>query len=205
VAVERPLDTNGLITGIVKTYYETGQLESTAELKDNRLQGVMKEFDINGKQMSEFIFENDSIIKSYSFENGIKIIPVTDDLELVAYKTGFYKYVDLNNYQILFQPIVIMKWKNISNVPFSKKMEIRGIFINNKTSEEWDTSHAYFQSSLDSPLQPGISRQTNVKSNTGYTSSWSIDEADISCDIYINDQFYKSIKIKNDYLTSNRI
>jgi hypothetical protein len=124
-------------------------------------------------------------------------------IKLVEYKTGYYEYKDVNALQVLYQPMIIMKWKNISNAPIEESVEVKGVFISK--GEEWGTDFSYLQSSSDAPLQPSIIRQCYINSNVGYTSVYSIYDSDISCQIYINDQLYQTFKIKNQHLTSNRI
>ena len=62
---------------------------------------------------------------------------IIDKLELVECKTGFYANYD-NNRGIISscQPIVIMKFKNISNEPLNEGIEIEGVFIDKKKGEE---------------------------------------------------------------------
>ena len=206
INAELPFDNNGLITGTVKYFYENGQLGATVEFKDNKENGLSKEYNDKGIQSKEIVFESGIKIKEYDFdESGKKIIPAIEKLELVEYKTGFYEYRDFNSYQLLYQPMVIMKWKNISTEPITEKIEMEAIFIDNKKEEEWSKASDYFQGYSDAPLQVGISRQSSLQSSVGYTSTYGIYNADISCQIIINKQLYKTIKIKNDFLTSNRI
>lgn len=205
IAAEYPYS-NGLINGIVKEYYDDGQLYSVTEFKDDKEIGARKEYRDNGVQQKEIVFENGEKIKEYDFdENGKKIIPAIERLELVKYETGFYEFKDFNSYQLLYQPMVIMKWKNISNEPLSEKIEMEAIFINNAKGEEWSKSSDYFQGYSDAPLQPGLARQSTLQSSVGFTSAYGIYNANISCQILINKQLYKTVKIKNDFLTSNRI
>jgi hypothetical protein len=206
IAAEYPYDANGLITGTVKYFYENGQLYATVEFKDNKKQGVAKEFREDGTQAKETIYDLGKKTKEYDFDDsGKKIIPAIERLELVKYETGFYEYKDFNSYQLLYQPMVIMKWKNISNEPLSEKIEMEAIFIDNSKGEEWSKSSDYFQGYSDAPLQPGLSRQSSLQSSVGFTSKYGIYNADISCQIFINKKLYKTVKIKNDFLTSNRI
>ncbi|MEI8270112.1 MAG: hypothetical protein WCG45_01970 [bacterium] len=206
IVVECPFDGNGLITGTVKYYYESGQLSGTAEFKDNKTNGTAKGYNKQGIQDNETIFEAGIKIKEYDFdENGKKIIPAIEKLELVEYKTGFYEYVNYNNNQILYQPILIMKWKNISSEPISKEIKMEALFIDNKNGEEWSQTSSYFQGYSDAPLQVGLSRQLSLQSSVGYKSAYGIENAEISCQIIINKLLYKTVKIQNVFLNSNII
>ena len=129
IGAEYPYDANGLIAGTVKYFYENGQVYSTVEFKDNKEQGISKEFREDGTQAKEIVFELGKKIKEYDFDdNGKKIIPAIERLELIKYETGFYEFKDFNSYQLLYQPMVIMKWKNISDEPLSEKIEVFPFF-----------------------------------------------------------------------------
>jgi len=119
-------------------------------------------------------------------------------LEEVECKTGFY-------ISDLCTPIVIIKWKNASSEPISGSIEVKGIFIDNKKGEELYTDTNFFRYSMDPPLQSGLSKQFSLKSGIGYTSVAILADADISCQIYVENELYKTIKIKNEELDSDRI
>ena len=121
-------------------------------------------------------------------------------LEQIECKTGFYIA-----YSSSCTPIVIMKWKNFSNSSISRTIMVKGVFIDNKKGEELSKWSHYFQSYSDAPLQSGLSRQFYLKSWVSYSSVKVLVDADISCQIYINDQLYKTIKIENKELYSDRI
>jgi len=204
INAELPFDNNGLITGIVKYFYENGQLAATVEFKSDKVNGLSKEYNGKGIQSKEIVFDKGVKVKEYDFDNnGKKIIPAIEKLELVKYRTGFYEHRDLVHYELLYQPMVIMKWKNISNEPLSESVTIEGIFISG--GEEWSKDTDYFQGYSDSPLQPNLARQTSIKSSVGYTSYYSVSNAKVTCQIFINQKLYKTIKISNKHLASNRI
>ena len=98
-----------------------------------------------------------------------------------------------------------MKFKNISDTPIdnSERVKITATFINK--DEEWSTNNTYLIGYSDSSLSPGISRQCYIRSSVGYTSYYSINQADISCQLSINDKPFKTIKIANEFRSSNRI
>lgn len=206
IGAEYPYDSNGQITGTSNVYYESGAVGETTEYKDGKKHGVSKKFDENGVQISEAIYENDIKIKEYEFDsNGQKIIPVIDKLELIEFKTGFYEEVDLFSTRVLYMPTIIMKLKNISDEPITESVYISATFIDNEKNEEFGEAVDLFNSSSYNPLQVGISRQSTLGSTVGYRSSWVIDEANISCQVYINEQLLKVVKIDNDLLLSNRL
>jgi antitoxin component YwqK of YwqJK toxin-antitoxin module len=205
ILAECQYDENGLVTGEIKYFFKNGKLSKTAEFKEDKQDGIAKEFDNSGDQVKEIIFEAGKKVKEYDFKNGEKIVPAIEKLELVQYKTGFYEYKNLTHNELLYQPMVIMKWKNVSNESLDETIKIEGIFIDNKKGEEWSKSLDYFQGYSDTPLQVGLSRQSSLQSSVGFTSYWGISGANISCQILINGQLYKTVKIKNEYLSSNRI
>jgi hypothetical protein len=206
ILTEVTYDNNGLESGTIKHYFENGQIAATIEYKNNKPNGISKIYNKSGIQTKEILFEDGTKVKEYEFdETGNKIIPAIEKLELIEYETGFYEYRDYNSYQLLYQPMVIMKWKNISSEQISEKIQMEAIFIDNEKGEEWSKASDYFQGYSDAPLQPGLSRQSSLQSSVGYTNAYGIYNADISCQIIINKQLYKTIKIKNDFLSSNRI
>ena len=143
-------------------------------------------------------------IKTYDFDkNGEKIIPDVEKLELLKYQTGFYRQVNYNREEVLYSPIVIMQWKNISDKPLTKSIELKCVFISG--TEEWSTNDTYLQTSYGAPLQSGLSRQVHLISSVGYTSPYGISRANVKCQIYINNQLYKTIRIQNKQLSSNRL
>lgn len=205
VANEFPYS-DGLINGTTKEYYDNGQLYAVTEYKDNKENGTRKEYKDNGIQLKEIVFESGTKIREYDFDkSGKKIIPAIERLDLVEYETGFYEYVNYNSNQVLYQPLVIMKWKNKSDQPIEEITQMEGIFINNSKNEEMDKAMDFFQGYSDPPLQPNLSRQCALQSSVGYTSAYGIYNADISCQIIINKQLFKTVKIKNEFLTTNRI
>lgn len=197
-------DENGLQTGTINFYSENGKLNEVAVFKNGKRNGISKRYFDNGNQAMEVQFENGLKIKEYIFdESGKKIIPAIDKLELVTYQTGFYEYTNMNSYQVLYQPMVIMKWKNISNEPVTETIEMEGVFISE--GEEWAKASNYFQIESEAPLQPQLSRQSVLQSSVGYKNYNGISNSIVSCQILINKQIYKTVKIKNDLLRSNRI
>ena len=203
---EYPYGDNGLTNGTVKIFHKNGKLGLISEYKNNKQNGVTKGYKDSGIQSKETIYEDGVKVKEYDFdESGEKIIPAIEKLELVEFKTGFYEYIDYNHNQILYQPMVIMKWKNKFDQAITQTIELEGVFIDNKKGEELSKASDYFQGYSDSPLQAGIARQSSLQSSVGYTNASGIYGADISCQILVNKQLFKTVNINNDFLTSNRI
>ena len=125
---------------------------------------------------------------------------ITDEIKLVEYKTGFYSD------GVQGSPIVIMKWKNGSDKSINDDFRIEGVFIDNKKGEELSRSSDYIQLRNDILLQPGLSKQLYFKCRYVYMNfvedGIKFARADVSCQIYINKQLYKTIKIENKELYS---
>lgn len=126
-----------------------------------------------------------------------------DKIKLVDYETGFIEYEDRNSATLLYMPIIIMKWKNISNAPLDDIVSMEALFI--KDGEELSSGWDNFQGSSDKPLQPGLSRQIHLQSSVGYTSRFAIYDKNISCQIYVNDELMDTYEIEGRYLLSNRL
>lgn len=195
---------NNQITG---TFYgKTGDKTYTMSMKDGKADGLYQVFDPSGKQVYEAVFEDGKPVKTYDFDsNGNKIIPIEEKLDLVAYKTGFYEYVNYNHNTIVYCPIVIMKFKNISDMPINddESVKITATFIEN--DEELASGNEYLIGYNDPPLSPGVSRQCSIMSTVGPTSYNSIYNANISCQLAINGKPYKTIKIANEIRPTNRM
>ena len=133
-------------------------------------------------------------------------IPVIQRLELMELRTGYYRSESPFSNQILFCPIVIMQWRNKSETPLDERVEIKAVFINKEKNEEWSNESTIFQysSGIGTPLSPGISRQVFVQSDVGYRNQWGLNE-NIECQLYINGTFFRTVKIENAVLHSNRI
>ncbi len=195
---------NGEIDSIARFFYSDGTIGKLENYKNGIKEGVAKEFREDGTQSKEIIYKEGKIINSYDYDsNGIKILPIIERLTLLEITTGFYEYKDLNSYQVLYQPIVLMRWKNNSDNALKEQITIDGVFISK--GEEWAKATDYFQGYSDSPLQPGLARQAVLQSSVGYTDYYSIGYANVSCQIFINDKLYKTVKIANKYVSSNRM
>lgn len=218
---------NGKIEGMYKAYYPTGEIKAVFNWRNNKIDGILEGYDMEGKLIAEMNYVNDTLngvakyynnglqtrevlyekgkeVKSYDFDsNGNKIIPVYECLELVKYESGFYEEVNNNSNQVLYVPMVILKLKNVSDKPLQDEIVITGIFTSN--GEEWSSDGYYFQKSWKTSLQSGLSRQISIPSSVGLKYVWGIPNAKVSCQLLINGDNYKTIKIENKLLESNRI
>ena len=98
-----------------------------------------------------------------------------------------------------------MKLVNKSSNPISEDINFKAVFIDEDKHEELATEKEYFQSRFDVPLQPNIARQLMLKSSVGATHTYSTETLKVSCIITLNDVPYKTVKIANKILYSNRI
>ena len=128
--------------------------------------------------------------------------PPVEGLELIDFKTGFIEYRNINNNELLYQPAVLLKLKNIRKEEFPENVRFLATFISN--GEEWATATANFRGPADTPLQPGIVRQLRLQCSVGYKSHLSVPKADVRCVIYADDKKFKEVKIDSRILPSNR-
>ncbi|MBI9069833.1 MAG: hypothetical protein JEZ09_21245 [Salinivirgaceae bacterium] len=192
---------NDLKHGEECEFYKNGTLKRRSHFVDNQMNGGVEYFNNGGKQSLLEIYENGKLIKTYQYDrDGNKIIPMTEKVDVVNVKTGFYEYIDYNAGQVLYQPIIMMKFKNTSDQPFKKSVKVKGVFINNM--EEWSNDYDFLQSFSDTPLEPGFARQVKLQSNVGYTNYYGVTKSSIKCKVYINDEYYKTYTIKRQ-MTSN--
>lgn len=193
---------DGKLNGEYEGYDDKGRL-FICTLVDGTVDGLYRLYNSDGIQIKEVQYSQGKKIKSYDFDaNGEKIIPVEDCLELVGYKTGYYESVNYNRNQVLYQPMVIFKFKNITDKPLDKEVKLTCVFI--KDNEEWSEDFTYFQDKYsDTPLSPNMSRQCHMQSSVGWTNSWSIGSSDVTCEIQMNGKPYKTLKIANQLLVSN--
>ncbi len=125
-----------------------------------------------------------------------------EGLEPVDFRTGFLEYRNINNNELLYQPAVLLKLKNIRKEDFPENVKFMATFISN--GEEWATATANFRNPTDTPLQPGIVRQLRLQCSVGYKSYLSVPKADVRCVIYADDKKFKEVKIDSRILPSNR-
>ena len=128
--------------------------------------------------------------------------PPVEGLELTDSRTGFLEYRNINNNELLYQPAVLLKLKNIRKEEFPENVRFLATFISN--GEEWATATANFRGPADTPLQPGIVRQLRLQCSVGYKSYLSVPKAEVRCVIYADDKEFKEVKIDSRILPSNR-
>mgnify|MGYP001035107852 CR=1 FL=1 len=179
-------------------YSPSGKLIRMESYRNGKKHGIEVIYNKNGDKIKENVYEFGKITESFDIdEYGERII-----FKLVDYTSGYYKDINSNG-EILYKPMVIMKWKNVSKTPLNGKIEIKGEFFTD--DEELCEILDYLQNSSQQPLQPGKIRQTCLKSYIGYKYAAGVAQGNISCNISINGQHYKTIRIKNTFLSSNRI
>ena len=99
----------------------------------------------------------------------------------------------------LLVPQLQLKFTNISNSPI-ERLIIKADFINVSTNEIFGDAFSYVVSSGDTPLQPGYTKTAFLYSNVGYKDdSVALNFPNLVADIYINDKFYRKIKISKKY------
>ena len=186
-------------TRTYKTYGPDGSLYS--EITTPKSGGRTERYYSEGQPAKELVYDKNGMkLLEYGFDdNGKKIIPYLDKVKLVDIKTGFYEQ---NSH---WEPMVIMKWKNISDTPITGEIKIKAVFIENG-EEEWSTNSSHLHDEyLDAPFRSGISRQVSIHSSVGYQNVAAIRKANVSCQLYFNGHVYKTVKIENKELSSNLI
>lgn len=94
-----------------------------------------------------------------------------------------------------FRPMVIIRIKNASNNPITKSVHIKGVFIDNEKNEVFFEDNSGYLSATS--LQPGLINKVRLVASYGVNPNF---DANISCQIFINDQLYKTVKIGKDFL-----
>jgi len=204
---------NNMKNGTLTNYYDNGRIRYVETYKDDILLTKVEYNYSTGKPSREYIYkdgflfeEKDLSEKRVRSEPQTQTIPLTNRLSLIEFKTGYIETIDVfNSGQPLYTPIVIMRWKNISNDSISEIVRVRGVFIDNKKNEEINMSSAFLQSPSDVPLQKNITRQLDVRSSTGFINVLGIRSGDISCQLFLNDTFIRTVKIDNILLQTNRL
>lgn len=194
VASETIQEDNGQSTK--KKYNERGMLVELATYSGNR---PLKSYEYtNGKQTKATVYDDKGNVYSV---NGKRIFPVVDGVQLIAYKTGYFHAYNLGGTYI-WEPTVIMKWKNVSGATIDERIEIVGTFLDG--NEEWSEETVYLHSTFsDNPMSAGLVRRKTLKSSVGYKYVNALSSANIKCDIYVNDKLYTSFKISNQQLYSD--
>jgi len=131
-----------------------------------------------------------------------KVESILGKLKLKEIKclTGF-----MADYAPQYTPVVVMVWENIADWSFDENTVVEGVFIDNKTGGELKKYSTNFQDSYKAPLRPGDSRQFPLIGTIFNSKVTNLADTDISCKIYVNGQLYKTVKIANRELFSDRI
>lgn len=113
-------------------------------------------------------------------------------LELVSAKTGFTDYR-----ATIFYPKISIKVKNISDEDLTSSILVKALFID-KINNEQLGSDSYL---IKGPFKSKMNKTVTLKSQEGITYLGRnlikfLDDSNIVCEIYINEQFYKEIKIE---------
>jgi len=193
---------NGLLNGLSTTYWPNGNVESICEWKEEKKNGSCKVNDENGVLKSEIVYENDEPVKEYDYDSkGVRIIPAIDKLELVDVKTGFFAYSNKIYGKVLYQPMVLLKFKNIDTVPLTQKIELHAVYVSR--GEELGNVMCYLNEPSGTLFKPDVTKQICLRSDSGYIDLWAIPQADVECHISADKKKYKTISISKDVLLSN--
>ena len=194
ISSETTRDENG--QSVKKKYNTNGQLTEQTTYADNR---PLKSYEYaNGKQTKVTVYDDKGEVYSV---NGKRIFPVVDGVQLIAYKTGYFHAYNLGGTYI-WEPTVIMKWKNVSGTTIDESIKIVGTFL--RGNEEWSEESVYLHSTYsDSPMSAGLVRREVLKSSVGYQFVEALPSSNIKCDIYVNDKLYTTFKISSQQLYSD--
>lgn len=146
---------------------------------------------------------NLNVKKTYYFdENGDRITPAIDQLEVLACKTGFYRMLDKRIWEYRYHPIVILKMKNITDHDLHGEIIVECSFFMN--GEDIGTEGVYFQRESDKVLASGIARQVYIICPVNGDIA-AAKTAHITCQINIHGNPYKEVEIANEILLTNMI
>lgn len=186
-----------------QTVYHDSVKEYTTMDYEKEIQN--KKVYVHGKQVMEVIHNlAGQFLRAYDIDdNGNKIIPAIEKLEVVVCETGFYSKIDYEKRKVRYVPMVILKIKNITSEILSGNVLVQGIFVRN--DEELSTNYSYFQNEYDPPLRSGVARQVDISCDVSWNRIDKLKEGEVKCQIFIDNNPYKIVDIKNKILTSNRI
>ena len=185
------------------TVYHDSVKEYTTMDYEKEIQN--KKVYVHGKQVMEVIYNlAGQFLRGYDIDdNGNKIIPVIEKLEVVACETGFYRKIDYEKRKVRYVPMVILKIKNITSEKLLENVVVSGIFVQN--DEELSENYSYLQNKYDSPLRSGVARQVDISCDVSWTGIDKLKEGEVKCQVFIDGNPYKIVDIKNKILTSNMI
>ena len=203
---------NNIRNGESTSFHSNGRIMHVETFENDILISRIEYNFSTGRPFREFIYKNGLLVEEREIRdqsvarNDTIPVSLANRLNLVEFRTGYIETIDvLGGGQSIFTPIVIMRWRNISDNSISETVRIRGLFIDNKNNEELNTSLAFLQGPTDLPLQKNITRQLDVRSSFGFVHRAGALSGDISCQIYINDIFIRSVRIDNIILQTNRL
>lgn len=180
---------DGLLNGEAKSYYDNGQVYQITNYKDNKEDGVMKEFDDAGGQILEIVYERGNKIKEYKFDkNGSKILPPSEKLKIISIQTGYDPYHNMSN---LFLPCIAVKFQNNSGKDINDFIKVTAIFIDNSKNEQIATEYSFLTSNSE-PFLNGASKQIRLASERGW---YAVQNQDISVKLYLGDELIKTLSV----------
>jgi len=146
----------------------------------------------------KLIAENDSLRKALEpydkqreeIISNSKGLILNGKISIQSIETGFYVSYSGG----IFRPIIAMKFVNISGRDIKESVQIKGIFIDNKTGEQLDDDSAYLISYGDLFIN-GANKQIKLECSLGWNF---LSEQDVSVRLYINDNILQTMKIKNE-------
>lgn len=146
----------------------------------------------------KLITENDSLRKALEpydkqreeIISNSKGLILNGKISIQSIETGFYVSYSGG----IFRPTIAMKFVNISGRDIKESVQIKGIFIDNKTGEQLDDDSAYLISYGDLFIN-GANKQIKLECSLGW---YFLSDQDVSVRLYINDNILQTMKIKNE-------
>jgi len=146
---------------------------------------VYQQKELQEKQNAKEAFEKEKKSSEGIILNG--------QIKVVKTASGFNPY----NSDNLWLPEITIMFKNISGSNIKDLIQVKGIFINNSTGEQISEATDFLCSS-SGPFIKGTQKQISLKSSVGWTAGVNHN---VSVIIYIEDEEFKTIKIKNREFT----
>jgi len=154
-------------------------------------------------ELEEQIEKNDTrknkiaLVKQKHLEEEQKLLEekkeILSSIEVIKVMTGFDPYY--SQQQGLWLPTITLMFKNTSSSEISDYIKVKAIFIDNSSGEQISDRSRYICTGTESILG-GMKKQIPLRSKTGWYNG--IGSKNISVKVYIEDDFFKSYKIKNE-------